>query len=543
MKKITIFTPTYNRAYILGEAYKSLLNQTCKEFIWLIVDDGSTDNTKEVVTKWIQENKIEIKYIYQKNAGKYRAVNTGIKNCNTELFSFLDSDDYYREKTIETFLEIWNLVKDNKKIAGIVGRRCDYSGNLIGSQEKYDSGELNFSTFTSLKRFFGDTCRMYKTAILKQNLYPKIEEKFVPENLMFGKIDEKYNVYFLNEALSVSEYLSDGYTTSYKKLLRDNPKGYLLSLNQSIINEKRTIMKFKFMLSYIIWGKKHKYKNIYKDSNNKFLYILSYCFANICLALGIPTWYEPKKGFINKIKIYSNILKYYFYSICGSKAQILDAKETVDFANNMNKSIIRLGDGEFNIINGEDICYQKNSKRLQEEFEEILNYYKDEKCEYILCVPKFFFKCNGLILAQKRAWISNWSFPRYYFKNNFAMENIYGDAFLFAKGNEEIYSKLWEDKNYEHCIFVHNQEKYAKKFEEKYNIKTSFVKICSENAYEYVDEIIDNINSLLNRFGKEKTIVMISAGPAAKIIVYRLSKKVKVIDAGHWFDNPLENGG
>lgn len=257
MKRLTIFTPTYNRAYILKKCYDSLVSQTCKDFVWLVVDDGSSDNTKELINKFIKEKKIEIKYIYQKNGGKYKAVNTGVKNCNTELFAFVDSDDYYLPNTVKTFLNKWDEYYKND-IAGIVGRRQNNNGIIVGKKINLKMKIVNFSEFISREHFYGDTCRMYKTSVLKSNLYPEIDDKFIPENVMFGKIDEEHNILFLNEALSVSEYLDDGYTNSYKKLLLNNPNGYTLSLLQSIRNENKLYSKIKLYISYICWCKRKK---------------------------------------------------------------------------------------------------------------------------------------------------------------------------------------------------------------------------------------------------------------------------------------------
>jgi len=100
-KRITVFTPTYNRAYILNRLYESLKKQSSKSFLWLIIDDGSTDNTEELVNAWIRENIIEIRYYKQENGGKQRAHNKAVELCDTELFICVDSDDYLTENAIE----------------------------------------------------------------------------------------------------------------------------------------------------------------------------------------------------------------------------------------------------------------------------------------------------------------------------------------------------------------------------------------------------------------------------------------------------------
>ncbi len=538
MKRLTIFTPTYNRAYILKKCYDSLVAQTCKDFVWLVVDDGSFDNTKELINKFIKEKKIEIKYIYQKNGGKYKAVNTGVKNCDTELFAFVDSDDYYLPNTVKIFLNKWDEYC-KKDIVGIVGRRQNNNGIIVGKKINLKMKIVSFSEFISKEHFYGDTCRMYKTTILKSNLYPEINDRFIPENVMFGKIDETHNILFLNEALSVSEYLDDGYTNSYKKLLLNNPNGYALSLLQSIRNENKICSKIKLYISYICWCKR---KKIEINKEKTITYFISYPFALICLLIGIPTWHTPKRGFLNKTILYFRLFRYFFLSFFGVKLKILDDLDTINYSNKFNKSIIRLGDGEFNLINGEDICYQKYSNKLRNELIEIIKNYDYQSSNYLLCIPKQFLLMSGFKLLKKRNWISSWAFSRYYVKRNFENNVTYGDAFIFSKGNERNYSKLWSLKKYKLCIFVHNNEKFANKFQKCYKINTKFIKVTSSNSYNDLDAIKNEIIKLAKNFNKDDIIIIASMGPAAKALVYEICHEYRVIDAGHCFDFPLKKG-
>ena len=116
---ITILTPTFNRDYILKKAYNSLLNQNNKKFEWLIIDDGSTDKTKELVNKFKSENKIKIRYFYKKNGGKHTALNFGINKAKGDLILILDSDDYLRKDAVELVYKYWDKYKDNDKLCGI----------------------------------------------------------------------------------------------------------------------------------------------------------------------------------------------------------------------------------------------------------------------------------------------------------------------------------------------------------------------------------------------------------------------------------------
>ena len=107
MKTLTVFTPAYNRASTIGRTYESLLRQTCKDFEWLVVDDGSTDNTRELVEGWASEGKIPIHYVYQKNQGMHGAHNTAYENIETELNVCLDSDDYMPDDAVEIIVSLW----------------------------------------------------------------------------------------------------------------------------------------------------------------------------------------------------------------------------------------------------------------------------------------------------------------------------------------------------------------------------------------------------------------------------------------------------
>ena len=107
MKVLTVFTPTYNRAYCLHQCYESLVRQTCKDFVWMIIDDGSTDNTKDLVDQWLKNNLIDIEYIWQENQGMHGAHNTAYDSIKTELNVCIDSDDYMPDDAVEKIISMW----------------------------------------------------------------------------------------------------------------------------------------------------------------------------------------------------------------------------------------------------------------------------------------------------------------------------------------------------------------------------------------------------------------------------------------------------
>ena len=161
---ITVFTPTYNRAYTINKCYESLKRQTCKDFEWLIIDDGSTDNTRDIVYKWINENNdFNIRYIYQENKGMHGAHNTAYENIYTELNVCIDSDDYMTDDAIEKIKIAWKKVRGNKKISGLAGLDANKYNQIIGDKfPNYLNQDTLFNFFYN-RKITGDKKLVYRT--------------------------------------------------------------------------------------------------------------------------------------------------------------------------------------------------------------------------------------------------------------------------------------------------------------------------------------------------------------------------------------------
>ena len=199
MKLLTIFTPTYNRAYILPELYHSLCKEPSDNFIWLVVDDGSTDNTQELVENWQRENLIEIVYFQQENGGKMRAHNKGVELCTTPLFFCIDSDDQIATGAVEKILETHQTLRDDEFLGGIAAKRL-----IINKLASKDLPDKKRSTLHNIyaSGFKGDTSLVFKTDVLREFPVPEIEgEKFVTEGYVYDQIDQKYELLILNEFL------------------------------------------------------------------------------------------------------------------------------------------------------------------------------------------------------------------------------------------------------------------------------------------------------------------------------------------------------
>ncbi len=227
MELITVFTPAYNRAHTLSRTYESLLKQNCKNFKWLIVDDGSSDNTRELVSEWQgRENGFDIQYIYKENGGMHTAHNVAYENIDTELNVCIDSDDMLSENAIEKILEKWEQAKD-KGYAGIIGLDADFSGRVIGK------GFPDNLLETTLVEYYanggnGDKKLVYRTDVIKKYPpYPVFEgEKYVALGYKYRLIDQEYKLAVLNEVLCNVEYQEDGSSNSMMKQYINNPKGF-----------------------------------------------------------------------------------------------------------------------------------------------------------------------------------------------------------------------------------------------------------------------------------------------------------------------------
>lgn len=227
MAFLTVFTPTYNRAHTLKRTYASLKKQSCKDFIWLIVDDGSTDNTAELVRKWQAEDAgFEIQYIYKENGGMHTAHNTAYENIHTELNVCIDSDDCFADEAIEKIRQEWANVK-HKGYAGLVGLDADMEGNIIGSAFPVGINEITLSGFYAAGGT-GDKKLVYRTDVINQYPpYPVFEgEKYVALAYKYLLIDQEYKMAVLNDVLCNIEYQVDGSSnTMWRQYLR-NPQGF-----------------------------------------------------------------------------------------------------------------------------------------------------------------------------------------------------------------------------------------------------------------------------------------------------------------------------
>lgn len=293
MPFLTIFTPAYNRAHTLARTYESLRRQDCKDFVWLIVDDGSTDETADKVKAWqSQETEFEIRYLYKENGGMHTAHNAAYEVIDTELNVCIDSDDCLAEGAVRKIKAAWEKVRE-KGYAGLIGLDADMdTGKIIGTGFPPNLAD------TTLGGYYagggaGDKKLVYRTDVIKNvPPYPVFEgEKYVGLVYKYTLIDQKYKLAVLDEVLCEVEYQPDGSTGTMFRQYLNNPKGFafLRKVNMQYPQSvKRLVMD---CIHYCSSSQISRNKNYIKESPKKLLTVL-------CTPAGwlLTYWIRKKAG-------------------------------------------------------------------------------------------------------------------------------------------------------------------------------------------------------------------------------------------------------
>lgn len=280
-KTLTVFTPTYNRAYCLHLLYESLSRQDSQDFIWLVIDDGSVDNTKELVAQWITEGKIEIEYHYKQNGGMHTGHNAAYSLISTPLNVCIDSDDYMPDDAVKKILTLWEQ-HGSEHYAGLIGLNLFPNGTVIGS--KFPD-TLKVSTYSALKAehgVVGDKKIVYRTAVVKRyNPYPEYAgEKFVPLYLP-NIVDKDFELLCYNEVFCIVDYQLDGSTINIYNQYFKNPKGFsqLRRIQMKYVPYYR--LKFKSAIHYVFTSIISRDYNFIRESPQKIFTVLAIPFGII----------------------------------------------------------------------------------------------------------------------------------------------------------------------------------------------------------------------------------------------------------------------
>ena len=289
--KISILTPTFNRAKLLDKLYTSILinsnNSNC-DVEWLIMDDGSTDNTRMIVDTYMKENIINVQYFYQENSGKMSAINELVKRCTGDLILECDSDDYLIPESFKIIEDALVQCKDMANIYAMAFLKYDQNGNNMGNNFPEDNYKSSMFDLYFKEGITGEKALVFNSSIRKKFKY-RLEngEKFVTEARLHHEMDLHYNIKCFNKKIMICEYKNDGYSKNIDKLFLQNPKGYYEYFKE-IFNQdmhgvtfsKRLYIYKHYILFAVLSKQKHAIKNV-KGFVNKFMIAILYLTGKI----------------------------------------------------------------------------------------------------------------------------------------------------------------------------------------------------------------------------------------------------------------------
>lgn len=230
---ITIFTPTYNRANLLPRLFESLIKLNEQDFEWLIVDDGSTDNTEELVKEFIKKAAFTISYFKKRNEGKHMAINDGVRYASGELFFIVDSDDFLDAQALNKIRENYKEIENHENIAGLGFLRKDQFDNFMVKSNVESGTACNILDFFYKYKSSGEIVFVLKTKILKKYPFPSYKnERFCKESLIWNRISGPYKILFINEVIYYGEYLDSGLTSEGWLKIIKNPQYSMLSFQE-----------------------------------------------------------------------------------------------------------------------------------------------------------------------------------------------------------------------------------------------------------------------------------------------------------------------
>ena len=281
---ITVLTPTFNRGGRLQSLWDSLQKQTVKDFEWLIVDDGSTDGTKDLITQLQEKSDFPIRYIYKSNGGKHTALNVGIQTICSELTFIVDSDDCVTDDAVESILKIHKKYRSQNNICGYAFLRAFPDGKVNG--KKFDVDE-KIGSYIDVRVNGDDTgadkAEVFKTHCLKEFPFPEYpNEKFLGEDLVWVRMARKYEMVHINKAIYVGNYLEDGLTNNRRKHNIASPVGCMHRAEESMESDLKTRYRIKGGLQYIVYGRFAGVKicDLIRKSRHKVL-------ATVCIPGGL----------------------------------------------------------------------------------------------------------------------------------------------------------------------------------------------------------------------------------------------------------------
>lgn len=287
---LTVFTPTYNRATMLSRLYDSLRSQTCLDFEWLIIDDGSSDDTCASVQSMIKEAPFSVRYQYKENGGKHTAYNLGLEMAEGEWFFCVDSDDYLAQDAVEKIL---SAITELGKNQGIVAYKQDTNGKRLSDAFPKD---LRFSRFCEMSLRHG--CRgefslIFPVETARKYPFPVFaRERFVTESVVYDRISEACEMLLLPQVVTICEYQTDGYSQNANAVMAKNPNGFCLYFMQRIDIVPSWLSRLVCAGKYWCFRLIAKNKDLRYRGKNRFL-----CALGLPVGLIFRIYYKVLRGF------------------------------------------------------------------------------------------------------------------------------------------------------------------------------------------------------------------------------------------------------
>ncbi|MCI8527569.1 MAG: glycosyltransferase family 2 protein [Lachnospiraceae bacterium] len=294
---LTIFTPTYNRAYTLPKLYHSLCRQTDDNFEWLIIDDASSDDTEDLIRHWQEDkSKFLIRYYKQEHGGKHRAINKGVKLAQGDFFFIVDSDDVLSDDAVKQ-VNVWaDMVRKDPGIAAVSGLRVSKEGKVWGGFPQISNEYIDASGFERRKYGLeGDKAEIYKTEVLRKFQFPEFEDEyFMTEDVCWLNIAAAgYKIRWYNRPIYICEYLEDGLTNSGANTMeghRKNYRGYCFYISECM-SKKPFVQKMIHIREYDRTARSLK-KSMTQRSKDINMSVFGYCISVFC---GVPVGYVFRK--------------------------------------------------------------------------------------------------------------------------------------------------------------------------------------------------------------------------------------------------------
>lgn len=289
MNELTILTPSYNRASLLPRLYESLKKQRCKRFEWLLVDDGSRDDTGLLAKKWQEEKRIKLRYVKKENGGKHTALNMGIARVETKLVFIVDSDDWLPENAVATILRYHEKYKNRTDICGYSFLRFYPDGEV---NEAFFPENEKIDTYVNVRingHIAGDKAEVFFVDILKKHPFPVYgTERFLPEDFLWVLLSGPYRMVHINECIYISEYLEGGLTKSGRKMKLRSPRGMMarsfVYLQDKAVNGRT---KLKMALLYDVYRRAVDKEQLTAEERGRRHWLLGVC--------AVPGWLLYRK--------------------------------------------------------------------------------------------------------------------------------------------------------------------------------------------------------------------------------------------------------